>query len=60
MSISVRKIMPNFVGEIGGVDMRRLDAAAFAAVRKAWLENQVIVFHGQQLEEDDLVGFSRR
>lgn len=41
-------------------DVRRLDDAAVAAVRKAWLDHLVIVIRGQQLTDADLVAFGRR
>ena len=43
-----------------GVDLRRLTAATFAAIREAWLEHLVIVIRGQQLTDDDLMAFSAR
>lgn len=46
--------------EILGVDLRRLDTTTFAAVRQAWLDHQVILIRGQQLSDDELIGFSRR
>ena len=42
------------------VDLRRLDAAAFDAIRAAWLEHLVIVIRDQQLTDDDLTAFSAR
>ena len=29
-------------------------------IKSAWLAHKVLVFHGQELEEDDLVGFAQR
>jgi len=46
--------------EIRGVDLRRLGDDAFAAIRRAWLENLVLLFRAQQLSDADLVAFSRR
>jgi taurine dioxygenase len=46
--------------EISGVDLRRLDGDIFAAIRRAFVENSVLLFRGQQLSDDDLVAFSRR
>jgi taurine dioxygenase len=45
---------------VAGVDLRNLDAAAFAAIRAAWLDNLVIVIRGQQITDDDLTAFSAR
>src|SRR3954471_6925326 len=45
---------------VTGVDLRTLDAAAFAAIHATWLEHLVIVIRGQQLGDDDLTAFSAR
>jgi len=41
-------------------DVRKLDDAAVAAVRQAWLAHLVIVIRGQRLSDADLVAFGRR
>jgi taurine dioxygenase len=46
--------------EIAGVDLRRLDDNTFAAIRRAFVENSVLLIRGQQLSDDDLIAFSRR
>jgi len=46
--------------EVRGVDLRRVDAATFAAIHHAWIEHQVLLFRGQSLDDDDLIVFSRR
>ena len=46
--------------EIAGVDLRSLDDSDFAAIHRAWLEHLVLLFRGQQLSDDELIGFSRR
>src|SRR6185437_13669872 len=46
--------------EIRGVDLSRIDDAAFAAIHQAWVDYQVLLFRGQSLTDDDLIGFSRR
>ncbi|MSP51635.1 MAG: TauD/TfdA family dioxygenase [Alphaproteobacteria bacterium] len=60
MAFGIKKLTPHFVGEMTGVDMRKLDDATFAAVKRAWRENQILVFRGQHLEEEALVEFSQR
>src|SRR4051794_1410066 len=46
--------------EIRGVDLRRLDEAAFAAILDAWHAHAVLLFRGQNLTPDDLIAFSQR
>jgi taurine dioxygenase len=46
--------------EVAGVDLRRIDDAAFAAIRRAFVAHQVLLFRGQRLSDDDLIAFSRR
>jgi taurine dioxygenase len=46
--------------EVTGIDLRSIDAAAFAAIRRAWTDHQVLLFRGQSLNDDDLIAFSRR
>jgi taurine dioxygenase len=46
--------------EIGGVDLKNLDASRFAAIKQAWHDHQVILARGQTLSDQDLIAFSRR
>jgi taurine dioxygenase len=46
--------------DIGGVDLRRIDDAAFAKILEAWHDNLVLRFRAQQLDDDALAEFSRR
>ena len=46
--------------QVDGVDLRALDADAFARIHRAWLDYQVLLFRDQELTDDDLVAFSRR
>lgn len=46
--------------EIRGVDLRRLDEAGFAAIKRAWLAHKVLRLRGQSLDDDVLADFSRR
>jgi taurine dioxygenase len=46
--------------EVKGLDLRRIDAATFVAIDRAWVEHQVLLFRGQSLTDDDLIAFSRR
>jgi taurine dioxygenase len=46
--------------EVRGVDLRHVDERVFAAVHRAWLDNLVLLFRGQELSIDQFVAFSRR
>ncbi|HTY65430.1 MAG TPA: TauD/TfdA family dioxygenase [Alphaproteobacteria bacterium] len=46
--------------EVRGVDLRRIDDADFAAIHRAWLDHLVLLFRGQELDDDELIAFSRR
>src|SRR6266481_866341 len=46
--------------EIGGVDLKNIDASRFAAIKRAWHDHQVILVRGQTLGDQDLIAFSRR
>jgi putative 2-oxoglutarate oxygenase len=46
--------------EVSGVDVKTLDDASFAAIYRAWLDYNVVVVPGQQLEIADFLRYSRR
>jgi len=46
--------------EIPDVDLKRISDQDFAVIHRAWLDHLVILFHGQQLTDEDLIAFSRR
>jgi taurine dioxygenase len=46
--------------EISGVDLRRIDAAGFAALHRAWLDHLVLLVRDQTLDDAELIAFSRR
>jgi taurine dioxygenase len=57
------KIVPSGGGlgaEIRGLDLRDVSASAFAMIHRAWLDNLVLLFRGQNLTPDALIAFSRR
>jgi taurine dioxygenase len=59
--VKVRRLAHALGAEITGVDLRQpLDGAAEAEVRRAWLENLVIVFPGQELTPAQQIAFGRR
>jgi alpha-ketoglutarate-dependent taurine dioxygenase len=46
--------------EIGGVDLRCIEAADFAVIRHAFIAHSVLLIRDQRLTDDDLIAFSRR
>jgi taurine dioxygenase len=46
--------------EVRGLDLRTLDDATFADLHRAWLDNVMLVFRGQSLVAEDLVGLVKR
>jgi taurine dioxygenase len=58
--ITVRPIAGSLGAEIGGVDLATdLDEGTVAAIRRAWLEHQVVFFRRQQLDADAFLAFAR-
>src|SRR5437660_10514555 len=58
--IEVRRLGPRIGAEIHGVDVRKLDDAGFGVIYRAWLDSNVLVVPGQQLEIQDFLRYSRR
>ena len=58
--IEVRRLGKQIGAEIHGVDVRTLDDAGFAAIYRAWLDHNVVVVPGQDLEIDDFLRYRRR
>jgi taurine dioxygenase len=46
--------------EIRGVDLRQPGDDVFAAIHRAWLDHLVLLFRGQDLNDAELIAFSRR
>jgi taurine dioxygenase len=46
--------------EIQNVELKSLSDQDFDKIQRAWLDNLVILFRGQQLALEDLIAFSRR
>lgn len=59
-TITVRPLAGALGAEIGDVDLARLDDADFAAIHRALVEHQVIVFRDQELTVEDQMAFARR
>ena len=51
---------PGLGAEVTGIDLRAIDDATFAAIHRAWIDRQVLLFRGQTLTDPDLAAFSRR
>ena len=60
MGITVRPLHPHFAAEIVGVRLRDIDEPTFGAVREAFEEYSVLVFHDQHLTDDEQIAFTRR
>jgi taurine dioxygenase len=59
--IGVFSVSDALGAEIRGVDLRdELDADSVGAIRRAWLDHNVVLFRDQHLSDGDLVRFSRR
>ena len=61
MSITVKPVdpkRPDFVAEIGNVDLRNVDAATRAEIETALDQYAVVVFHGQPLTNEEQLAFS--
>jgi alpha-ketoglutarate-dependent 2,4-dichlorophenoxyacetate dioxygenase len=60
MSIAIRQLHPLFVGEVEGVDLRRpLDEDEVRAIEAGIDRYAVLVFHDQQLSDEEQLAFSR-
>ena len=58
--IEVRRLGQQIGAEITGVDVKTLDDAGFATIYRAWLDSNVVVVPGQELEIEDFLRYSRR
>jgi alpha-ketoglutarate-dependent 2,4-dichlorophenoxyacetate dioxygenase len=60
MVVSIRQIHPVFVGEVSGVDLRRALSADEAVAIEAGMDRYaVLVFHGQNISDEQQIAFSR-
>src|SRR6185369_5442149 len=58
--IEVRRLGPQIGAEIHGVDVKTLDDAGFATIYRAWLDANVLVVPGQELDIPEFLRYSRR
>jgi len=57
--VKVTPLAPALGAELSGLDLRAVDAATFAEIRKAWHQHLVLRFRGQMLSNPELLAFSR-
>ena len=61
MTIAVTPLTPCFAARVDGADLTRpLDEPTWAAIRAAFEEHSVLVFHSQPLDDETQLAFSRR
>ena len=58
--IEIHRLGARIGAEIRGVDVKSLDDAGFAAIYRAWLDCNVVVVPGQDLQIEDFLRYSRR
>jgi alpha-ketoglutarate-dependent 2,4-dichlorophenoxyacetate dioxygenase len=60
MPVSIRQILPVFIGEVSGIDLRRpLPREEVAAIESGMDRHAVLVFHDQDITDEQQVAFSR-
>jgi taurine dioxygenase len=60
MTVTVRPLSGAVGVEVLGVDLKHMSEADFGAVERAWHDHSVILLRNQALDDNDLLGFSRR
>ncbi len=58
--VNIRPIGPHFAAEVNGVQLADVGDDDFRRIEAAFYEHSVLVFHEQQISEDEHVAFSRR
>jgi alpha-ketoglutarate-dependent 2,4-dichlorophenoxyacetate dioxygenase len=60
MTVSIRPLRPNFVGEVFGIDCRRpLDGQEVGAIEAGMDEYAVLVFRDQYVADEEQIAFTR-
>jgi taurine dioxygenase len=60
MAVQIKNLNAALGAEVGGVDLSKsLPQADIDAIAAAWRERLVVVFHGQNLSDPQLIAFSR-
>src|SRR5881628_2851119 len=57
---TVRRLGEKIGVEVSDIDVKKLDDAGFAEIYRAWLDGNVLVVPGQELEIQDFLRYSRR
>ena len=60
MGITIDRLGPVCGAEVRGVDLANLDDEAFAVIRQAFVDHQVLVFKDQAITTEDQVAFGAR
>ena len=61
MATVIRKLANTFGAEVGGISVvAQPDAEEVSAAKSLWAEHKLLLFRGQNVSEEDLVGFSRK
>src|SRR5260370_28271683 len=60
MMVEIRRMGPQIGVEVTGVDVKTLDDSGFAPIYQAWLDYNILVVRGQELEMQDFLHYSRR
>src|SRR2546429_557469 len=60
MTLAIKHLEAPLGAEISGIDLSRpVSSSDVAAIEGAWRERLVVVFHGQDLSDPQLIAFSR-
>jgi alpha-ketoglutarate-dependent 2,4-dichlorophenoxyacetate dioxygenase len=61
MALTLRRLHPTFVAEVGPIDLRRVhDPATLAELRAALDEHAILVFHDQPFTDQEQIDFAQR
>ncbi len=61
MSLRIEKLSEHLASEVSGIDLASpIPEGAFAALKHAFYRHSVLVFHDQDIDEDQQISFSKR
>jgi len=61
MSLSIRKLGEHLAAEVQGIDLASpIEDSVFDQIRKAFYQHTVLVFRGQEIDDDQQIEFSKR